>query len=77
MTEDVLAAVALAIAIAGGAAADAVREAAVREVTAVATQAAVVADAEDGSVLNQKSTALKGRGFSRDARANKDAGFSP
>jgi hypothetical protein len=72
VTEDVLAAVALAIAIAGGAAADAVRE-----VTVVATQAAVVADAEDGSVLNQKSTALKGRGFSRDARANKDAGFSP
>jgi D-alanyl-D-alanine carboxypeptidase len=76
VTEDVLAAVALAIAIAGGAAAEAVREA-VREVTAVATQAAAVADAEDGRVLNQKSTALKGRGFSRDARANKDAGFSP
>ena len=66
---------AIAIAIVAGADAEVAR-AAVREVTVVATPAAV-ADAEEGSVLSRESAALKGRGFSRAASANKDVGFSP
>ena len=77
---DVPAAVAIAIAIVAGADAEVARaevREAVREVTVVAAPAVVAVDAEEGSVLSRESAALKGRGFSRAASANKDVGFSP